>query len=287
MAEEEKSSKLVTIASVVAVVLVVLFALAKFTPKPTTEEIKYGVKIVSEFPLEEMKYRQYLALSNDTNMAPELTCKFELSGTSTLDPQGYRVDIEEGDYGVYLGVKEAKIKGKTNQEILNACHAFACLKDNINCDVFQNIDEFFNNAKSMSIILDESVADAGGRGYAEIVGALSYLQTKRVDLDKNGVVEQSEVDVNEFFIYPFTMKDGICTPQPYNTIIQNWSRRNETVDCGKIAPAIFMKYSNETQLKVYGSRLVLEGGDEQLHTEAIIVRDIIAPEWIRRIYGYN
>ncbi len=287
MAEEEGGTKAGGILGVLAIALLVLFGLAYFTPTEKDEYVKYGVKVVSEFPLDEMRYRQYLAIYNDTKTASELTCKFELSAVSQPDPKGYRVRIEEGDYGVYLGAKEAYIKGRTGEELLNACHAFACLKDDIDCDEFHKIDYFIRNLDSVSVILDESVGDAGGRGYAEVMGALSFLQTKKVDVNRDGVVGQAEIDANNFFIYPFLRSNNRCTTQPFNTLVQNWTRKNETVDCSKITPAIIIMKSNESELMVWGERLVLSGEDEQIHTESIILRDIIAPEWIRRIYGYK
>jgi hypothetical protein len=283
--EKQGENRLVQAAIVVGALLFLVFVLAKITPKDTTTEFRYGVKIVSEIPLDEIRGLHYLAIYDDTVTAAELTCKFGLSAISKPNPNGYRVRIQEGDFGLYLSAQEATIKGTTESEILHSCYAFACLKDGIDCDEFHRIESFIKNAKSMSVILDDSVEGAGLRGYAEIIGALSYLQTKKTDINRDGVIEQWEVDANEFFIYPFTMEEGLCTAQPFNTAIQNWSSQNETIDCSRISPAIIMKKSDEPQYRVYGNLLVLEGNNDQLHTASIITRDLMAPDWIRRLYG--
>jgi hypothetical protein len=285
--EEKSMSKVETLIYVVAILFFVILALAYLVPKPTTQETLYGVKVVSEFPVEDLKKMEFIALYNTTATPAELTCKFELSAISKPDIRGYRIRIEEGDTGIYLKQKEATIKGSTPADMLNACHAFACIRDGIECPNFMELDNYMKSAKSMSVILDSSVDNTGGRGYAEIIGALSFLQTKKADTNKDGQVDQKEVDANEFFIYPFIKDGDVCTPQPMNTMIQNWSRTNQTVKCADISPAILLTASNESAMRIQGGQIVLTGPGEAVHTEAIIIRDFIAPEWIRRLYGFN
>jgi hypothetical protein len=268
------------------VFFVVLTALAYFTPKPSEETVISGVKVVSEMPLERLQGMQYIALYNTTASPAELTCKFELSAISKPAIKGYKIRIGEGDPGIYLGADEAFIKGRTGAEILSACHVFACLRDGLECPNFMLVDSFFRNADSMSVILDERVGSEGGRGYAEVVGALSFLQSRRADANGDWFVNQSEVDANDFFIYPFLMDGDICLTQPFNNLIQNWSGTNQTYECGNIAPAVVFTSSDEGAINVVGNQLVISGSDKQIHTGGIVVRDVIAPEWIRRIYGY-
>ncbi len=290
MDEEKDGSgeKAATVVKVLGAILVLLFALAYFIPKPSTQQVMYGVKIVSEIPLERLALMEYLAMDNDTKTPAELTCKFELSAVSKPDPSGYRVRISEGDYGIYLRQKDADIKGRSQQEILTACHVFACLRDGIECPNFMLLKSLIDGSDSMSVILDEGVGAAGGRGYAEIIGTLSYIQSSKVDTNGNEILEQDEVDANEFFIYPFVRTSEGCLTQPFNNLVQNWSVKKETVNCDRISPAIVIEVSNKSAITVdEGGRIVLSGSDDQIHTAAIILRDVLAPEWIRRIYGYR
>jgi len=289
MVEEEadkKENNAVLAIKIIAIVIMTIFALAYFTPKPTEQHSRFGVKVVSEIPLERLEAMTLITMSNKSSTPEELTCKFELSAISKPSPKGYNVLISEGDYGIYVTEKKAEIKGSNPAQILTACHAFACLRDGIECPQdLMAIDDFLLDATSMSVILDEDVRSAGGRGYVEIMGALSYHQNGVADTNNDGKVEQAEVDANEFFIYPFLMSDGMCTAQPMHTVLQNWSGEDEPIDCAKIGPAIFIKKDREAYMRFEGSHLVLAGPDDKLHTEAIILRDIISPRWIRRMYG--
>jgi hypothetical protein len=272
------------------VAIIVLFAVIYLMSRPqTTTHYVSGVKVVSEIPLEEFQKARYdyIALYNTTVTKAELTCKFGLSAISKPDIRGYRIKIGEGDTGVYLGRREASIKGVGQQEMLDACHAFMCLREGINCSEFSVLRWFVKNADSMSVLLDSDAGMEGGRGYAEVIGVLSFMQSRRVDVNGDGFLNQSEIDANEFFIYPFVMENDTCIPQPFHNLVENWTGGNETYDCGSIAPAIVFQISTEKSIKVDGDRIVLSGDDRALHDEAIILRDTLAPEWIRRIYGFD
>jgi hypothetical protein len=284
--QEEEEGTAAQIIKVLIVLVAALFILAYIVPKQSKETTKYGVKVSSEIPLEQLREKQYIGLYNTTATPAELTCKFELSAISKPDIKGYKITIGEGDTGIYLKSKEAAIKGRDQDEILRACHVFACLRDGIECPNFLLLGDFIGNAKSMSVILDNNVDQVGGRGYAEIVGALSYMQTKRADINGDGVLNQSEVDANEFFIYPFIKEGDVCSPQPMNTLIQNWSKTNRTSSCRDISPAIMLTASNESAMRIVGEQLIVTGTGDSIHTSSIILRDFIAPEWIRRMYGF-
>jgi len=285
--EESREKKVETVILVLGALVVVLFLLAYIVPKPAKETTEYGVKVVSEMPLEQLQRMENIALYNSTATPAELTCKFELSAISKPDIRGYRIRIQEGDTGIYLKDKEAVIKGATQEDILRACHVFACLRDGIECPNFLELDSLLRNAKSMSIIVDKNIDKEGMMGYAELVGVLGFIQSKRADRNKDGLVDQAEVDSNEFFIYPF-IKDGeICEPQPLNNLIQNWSRSNRTSVCRDIAPAIVIANSNQSAIRIGGDQVWITGSGNTIHTGAIIVRDFISPEWIRRLYNYD
>jgi hypothetical protein len=283
---EEEKDNIGVILKIVGILVVVLFLLARFMPKSTSESVEYGIKVVSEIPFERLQSMKYIALYNTTNSAAELTCKFELSAISEPALNGYRIKIEDGETGIYLRERDATISGRNSREILIACHVFACLREGLECPNFMLVDNFFRKSESMSVILDEDVGAAGGRGYAEVVGALSFLQSRRSDTDEDGLVEQEEVDANNFFIYPFIKRGDLCYSQSFNNLIQNWSATNETHDCANIAPAIMLKISDEPGIFVKNSQVIITGDDDQIRAGAIIIRDVLAPEWVRRLYGY-
>ncbi|MFH1055060.1 MAG: hypothetical protein V1744_03075 [Candidatus Altiarchaeota archaeon] len=285
--EESKGDRTGTVILVLGCLVVLVFVLAYAFPKAAVDTTKYGVKVVSEIPLENLRRMEYIALYNDTSSPAEVTCKFELSAISKPDPNGYRVSVGEGDYGIYVKSKEASIKGRDEEEILTACHVFACLRDGIECPNFMALGSFIKSADSMSVILDGSAGQATGRGYAEVVGVLGYVQSKKADLDGDGVISQSEVNANEFFIYPFVKDGDSCQAMPLNNLIQNWSGDNRTTACSNIEPAIILTNSNESAIRLDGQQVIISGSDDQIHTGAVILRDFIAPDWIRRMYGIN
>ncbi len=272
------------------VILLFIYASVYYLSRPnTTTTYVSGIKVVSEIPLENLaspKYN-YIALYNTTETNSELTCKFGLSAISQPNIKGYRIVITEGDTGIYLGQKEAQIKGRNQEELLDACHTFMCMREEIDCPEFSKLRWFALNAETMSIILDKEAGMDGGRGYAELVGVLSYIQSKLVDTNKDGFMEQKEIDANKFFIFPFIMENGSCTPQPFHNLVENWTGGNDSFDCNELDPAIMIKISDEKSIKIDGRRIILSGDDKTLHDESVILRDAIAPDWIRRVYGFK
>jgi hypothetical protein len=73
--------------------------------------------------------------------------------------------------------------------------------------------------------------------------------------------------------------------QPLNNLVQRLNGSNETFDCARISPAIVLEESDANSIGLVDSRIILKGDDRRLHSEAIILRDVLAPEWIRRVYG--
>jgi hypothetical protein len=285
--EATQGDKVGMILAVVVGAFVLLFVLAYVVPKPTEETRHSGIKVVSEIPLNDLRTKTFIALYNTTKTNAELTCKFELSAISKPDPRGYKITIGTGETGIILKTREANIYGRDEGDILRACHVFACLRDGVSCPDFESLEGFFKNARSMSIILDGNVDKTGGMGYAEMLGGLGYLQSQLVDANGDNQFDQAEIDANEFFIYPFVKEGDTCVPQPLVNLVQNWSRTNRTSNCGDIAPAIVVTASNETAIRVVGDQVIVSGSGDALHTASIIVRDVIAPEEIRRLYGYK
>jgi hypothetical protein len=271
----------------VALIMLFLVVAARLIPAPTDMTYVHGVKVVSEIPLESLQARRHIALSDDVSSKAQMTCKFGLSAVSRPDPQGYVVEVGGGDTGIYLGSDSAYIKGASEEDILRACHIFACIRDGIDCPGIDRISGLMGNAASISVIIDEDVGGAGARGYAEIMGALSFYQSRVVDVNRDGIISQAEVDLNDFFIYPFVKSGDMCEAQSFVNAVQNWSGRNETLECSRISPAIVLLRSKNASIRFDSDRIVLEGDDEELHTASVIVRDTIDPSWIRRLYGFD
>ncbi len=250
------------------------------------ETVISGVKINSEIPLEEIQNYKTIALLNSSNNAA-ITCNFELSAISDNNIMGYLVKIENGKNGVYINQRIAYIRGETDDEILNACHAFACLRDGIICpDNLADIRDIILNSDQMNIILDSNVTGKGISAYTEILYALGYLQATLIDYNKDGSIDREEIDKNDIWICPY-LKDGeTCKSQPCRNIVKILNATNETRNCN-IEPGIYIQVSDNNEIRIEGGKIILSGDEDHIHTEAIIVRDILSPKWIRAMYGLD
>jgi len=192
---------------------------------------------------------------------------------------------DEG-HGVYFGKDEAVIKGASDSELLSACHAFTCLREGIDCPSdFKSLKWMVQEADSISLIMDSDAKAKASRGYAELTGVLSYIQSQRVDTNNDGKIKQSEVDGNEFFIYPFLKTSQGCRMQPLNNVVQKLNGSNKTHECSEISPAIVLEKAENNSITVEDDRITIRGTDKGLHSGAVIVRDVLAPEWIRKVYN--
>ncbi len=281
--------KFITI--VYAVIIIAIILVAGYLYTGTGDRYAYrtvisGVKINSEIPLEDVQNLKTIALLNSSNNAA-ITCNFELSAISNSDRNGYLVKIENGKNAVYINPKITYIRGETDDEILNACHAFACLRDGIRCpDNFADIRDIMLNSDQMNLILDSNVTGKGIRAYTEISGALGYLQAIIIDKNKNGAIEPDEIDKNNILICPYLREGDICTLQPCRSIVKILNSTNETRDCS-IEPGIYIQISDNNEIRIDGKKIILLGDEEHIHTEAIIVRDVLSPKWIRVMYGLD
>ncbi len=247
-----------------------------------------GVNIYSTTSFSELKNWKNIVLSNPTNKAAT-TCNLELLAISTQYGRRYRVYVESGDAGVYVNNTSAYILWQTEDDILDACHAFACLRDNLICpDDLQRARDIVLNAKSISVIIDGRVREAGVRGYQELFGVLGYIQAQEAlkDTDGDGEISRQELEDNLLLIYPYIMNGSTCTSQPFNSILQRVNiTGNETFDCDKLDPSIQLISSDRNEIKITDDRITISGGDEEIHTAAVIIRDVLSPQYIRKIYG--
>lgn len=284
--EEENEAKIKRILIIIASLSVVIIAASYFLTRPAVETyVVSGVTVNSEISQSDLQKRTYISLYNTTKSKAELTCKFELSAISVGDIRGYRIKIEHGENSIYLGKQSATISGLSEQDLLKSCHVFACMRDNITCPSdFTAFRQMVDNADSVGIVLDSSAGSDAGRGYAELVGILSYVQAQRVDRNFDGTLDQEEINNNTFFIYPFLKENDTCLMQPFHNLVETINKTNETYSCN-LEDAIYILKSDENKISINGSKIILSGDDTSLHTESIILRDSLAPEWILTVYN--
>lgn len=275
---------------VIAILLISVIAYLYFeSDKFSQKEFPYsanvaGIEVYSKIPISEFQNKKAVFLF-ETQDKIATTCNFEISAVSTPERRGYEVYIERKPVGVYIDNNSAHIQGETDEELLKACHVFLCLRGGIECP--ENLMEIQNitlNSRDMILVLDNKTGAPAVRGYAELLGVLGFIQAQIVDADKNGIIEQDEVDKNDVWIYPYVMEDDLCKLQPFKSVIEILNITNDTTECD-FRSGIFLERSDKNEIRIEGDKVIISGDDEHIHTGAVIVRDILSPEWIRVYYG--
>ena len=239
-----------------------------------------GVPVYSRIPLEDFRRINVFFLKKNPDRAATI-CNLELSAVSDIKEFGYRVLIESGNKGIYIGNSETYIRGDNYDEILEACHSFVCLNKGINCsdDMYRVVDGIIKK-RVANVIIGENISGAGLRGYAEIMGALGYLQAAQLrDLNRDGIIDNNEVEETLILILPYIQNGTKCDLKPITTKLQRYNQTNMSVDCYIVTPSIRLVKSDRKMIRFENGDLILEGSDEDLNTESIIVRDIIAPDF--------
>ncbi|HEX55185.1 MAG TPA: hypothetical protein ENF49_03555 [Candidatus Altiarchaeales archaeon] len=249
------------------------------------EEIVSGVNVYSKIPFEDFQKINRFYLEKNPDDAG-LICNFEISATSNINRLGYKVVIEDGEMGVYIDKNVAHIRGNNDGEKLRACRAFICLNKGINCtENIEQIRDLIIRKRVANVIIGENISGAGLRGYGEILGALGYLQASNIrDLNGDRTINKSEIKETLIVILPYIQNGSICNLQPITTHFQRYNQTNMSVDCYIVTPSIRLVKSKRNAIRFYDNDLILEGDDEHLNIESIIVRDAIAPELILKIY---
>jgi hypothetical protein len=278
--------KIKNIAAGVFVLLLLAGAVYLFTEtgKPVKAESVMGVTVYSAIPLEEFQNKTTVGLLAPAGKA-ETTCTFEIRGASNLDTKGYMIHLERKPMGLYLEQNDAYIRGESDDDLLQACHAFMCLRDNISCDsslmLLKNITLRNND---MIIVIDNRTGGKAGQGYSELLGALGFLQAQRVDTNNDGQINSSEMNKSKIHIYPYIQYGDNCQLQQFKNVLQTFNITNDTVSCDLINNGIFLTPSKMNQITIDGRKIMIEGDDAHIHTGAMIVRDILSPEFIRAYY---
>ncbi len=288
--KEERLSKTV-------VAVVILFGVAAvlgiyLNIKPVTYSYTArvaGVNVYSSIPLEDILDMKSIVLFNNSNKAA-VTCNFELSAISHVDRGGYKVFVEGGEQGIYVHGDSVYIRGVSDEEVLQACNVFSCIRENITCsgDLWGVRDSILDSRK-VNVILDVNVRGAGLRGYGELLGALGYVQGENVmvDLNGDGRIERWEIERNLVKIFPHIRDGDECKVQPISTTLQKLNATNETFKCSELHPSITLLNSGENAIRGSDGDVVISGDDDHIGSACIILRDAISPEFIRSLYRMN
>jgi hypothetical protein len=253
--------------------------------KPRKIQSVLGVPVYSLIPLEDFQNMTTIAILNPVGKA-ETTCTFEIRAASTLDTRGYMVHLERKPLGVYIEQNGAYIRGESDDELLQACHAFLCLREGISCDAnLMLIKNLTLRNNDMVIVIDNRTGGKAGQGYAELLGALGFLQAKRVDTNNNSQIEFDELNKSRIHIYPYIKYGDMCKLQEFKNALQTLNITNDTVACDEINYGIFLMPSPSNGIVIDGRRILIQGDDEHIHIGATIVRDILSPEFIRFYYN--
>lgn len=267
---------------------VVLLAMAVYYLRgeenfPYRQEISH-VPVYSKISWENLQEKQQTTVFKNENKAA-ITCNFEISAISTPSKEGYEVHIERGKQGVHLYPSSAYIKGENGEEIISSCHVFSCLFSGVKCpQKFSAVREAIVKENNLNLILDQKLGQKGLEAYTELLGVLGYLQAERADSNKDGVVSPQEKNKSNTFIRPYLKNNSQCLPQQFSNLFQKNLPSNHSKNCQDIEAGIFLVKSSRAKIEVQDDKVILYGNEKTIYQEAVILRDILSPEWIRIMY---
>lgn len=280
--------KIKTLAALVVVAALAVAAFYAYSEydKPRLVENVAGVPVYSKIPVDSLANRTATIGLHTYSSGAETTCNLELSGVLTAsgsvpDRKGYDIQLERGPQQIVLDWKGAYIRGESDDELLKSCHAFVCLREGLDCP--KNMMDMRNvtlKNRDMVIVLDNRTGSDAIMGFVELEGALGYLQAQLADANGDGVLNQSEVSDNKYHIYPYLMNGDTCKLLDFRSAIETLNITNDTTAC-EFRSGIILQKANSNAIAIDGMKIMITGDDSHIHTGAVIVRDIIAPEWIR------
>ena len=244
-----------------------------------------GVPVYSKITLDTFREKKSVGLHTMTGKA-ETTCNFEISAVSVADRKGYDIKIERAPQEIVLDKTSAFIRGETDDEVLEACHAFVCLREGINCpNDLMSIKSITENSSSLILVVDNKSGSKAVIGYVELLGALGFIQAHLIDLDRNGIVDGKEINQSTVHIYPYIMQDDLCVLQPSSNALEKLNITNDTTKCSNIKAGIWLTQGDTNEISVDGRKIIVSGDEDHVRIASIIVRDVLSPEWIRFYYG--
>ena len=280
---EEKETKTnydAIIKALVVIVLIVFSAYAYLTltkPKdPAQDSYPYsdevlGIAVNSKFPLESLQNFKAIALLNSSDAAIT-SCNYELSAISSLIKKGYIVSVERDSPGIYITEDGAWVRGRNNEEILSACHAFACLREGIECpDGLLDITQILAKQEILHLVIDSNLGEKSFRkGIITIGYALGTIQSQ------TGAPIHTWLRNNDTCIIATVLNStGLTKPNA-----------TENVSCDSIG-GIHMLDSGQGEIRMEGDRITLQGSDSQVYAGTVIVQNILAPDLRERLIGLN
>lgn len=278
--QESKSNYDVIIKVLAVLILVVFGAYAYLTltePKdpsqgsyPYSDEV-LGIEVKSKFPLESLQNFKAIALLNSSNVAIT-SCNYELSAISSPVMRGYLVSVERDSPGIYITEDGAWVRGRNSGEILAACHAFACLREGLECpDNLLQIPQILAGQEELNLVIDSELGQKSfQKGIITIGYALGTVQS------------QTGASINTW------LRTGdICIlATVLNSTGLSKSNTTENVSCDSI-DGIHMLYSEQGEIRMEGDRITLQGSDGQVYAGTVIVQNIIAPDLRERLMSVN
>jgi len=217
-----------------------------------------GVEVKAEIPIEQIVNKKISVYTDGSNTSEY--CSYELESIAD-QKNGYKIQIQEGNKDtIFLGKFFGIITVKKGYELL-PCHVFLCINKNINCSI-PDVIEAMGQLENLSIAMDNEVRGKPLNEYNNIIGALGYIQGY---LAKNG---------REIYIKPYLINGSKCQLTALSDAYQNLTEK-EINDCN--FKGIFIKNADKRFMYVKDEKILLEGDENGLFVEEIILKWIIAP----------
>jgi len=279
--KQESKTSYDVIIKVLAVLIVVVFGAYAYLnltgPKdPSQGSYPYsgevlGIEVKSEFPLESLQNFKAIALLNSSDAAIT-SCNYELSAISQMSRKGYIVRVEKDSPGIYIKGEGAWVRGRNSGEILSACHAFACLREGIECpDGLLDIPQILTEQEVLNLVIDSELGQKSfQKGIITIGYALGTIQS------------QTGAPINTW------LRNGdVCIlATVLNSTGLSKSNTTENVSCDSI-DGVHMLDSEQGEIRIDGDRITLQGSDGQVYAGTVIVQNIVAPDLRERLMSVN
>ena len=283
----EKSRKI----EVIAVVSIILFLggyMMSRDGQPVIEPDKYpfkefisGANVYSTIEPREIASWQNIALY-ESDLPGALACNLQFSTLKARpEAQVHTIGYESGEQAVIITERDITIRGEDRTQIQYNCNVVACLLSNLTCPTdLDDIKRIMWYTNELNVIFDSTLSSSSMGAYAELMGPLGFYQIMKADVNKDGTLDEREEAANKIFIKPFMKENDSCIPQPLKNFVQNPNQTdNRTRDCD-ISPGLYLAEGPLKKVSVEGRKIMLQGDSNALRASAIIVGNIIAPDFM-------